>query len=60
MLARSLEDGFCSALSISGVAMSPIRIDNDLLPTMVFAVHLTRLNKPAGWLVGERGSGELA
>ncbi len=42
-----------SALSISGVTMSPIRVDSDLLPTTVFAVHLTQLNKPAGWLVGE-------
>ena len=42
-----------SALSISGVTMSPIRVDNDLLPTTVFAVHLTQLNQPAGWLVGE-------
>ena len=42
-----------STLSISGVTMSPIRIDNDLLPTTVFAIHLTRLNQPAGWLVGE-------
>jgi two-component system NtrC family sensor kinase len=42
-----------SALSISGVTMSPIRIDNDLLPTTVFAIHLKRLNQPAGWLVGE-------
>jgi signal transduction histidine kinase len=42
-----------SLLTIGGVAMSPIRIDNDLLPTTVFAVHLTRLNQPAGWLVGE-------
>jgi HAMP domain-containing protein len=42
-----------SALSISGVTMSPIRVDNDLLPTTVFAVHLKRLNQPAGWLVGE-------
>src|SRR5580700_4574201 len=32
------------ALSISGVTMSPIRVDNDLLPTTVFAVHLTQLN----------------
>jgi signal transduction histidine kinase len=37
----------------SGVAMSPIRVDDDLLPTTVFAVHLTRLNQPSGWLVGE-------
>ena len=33
--------------------MSPIRVDEDLLPTTVFAIHLTRLNQPAGWLVGE-------
>jgi two-component system NtrC family sensor kinase len=42
-----------SALSIGGVTMSPIRVDSDLLPTTVFAVHLTQLNKPAGWLIGE-------
>ena len=33
--------------------MSPIRVDKDLLPTTVFAIHLTRLNQPAGWLAGE-------
>ena len=33
--------------------MSPIRVDEDLLPTATFAIHLTRLNQPAGWLVGE-------
>ena len=42
-----------SPLLIDGVAMSPIRIDQDLLPTSIFAIHLTRLNQPAGWLVGE-------
>jgi signal transduction histidine kinase len=40
-------------LPIGGVTMSPIRIDEDLLPTSVFAIHLTRLNQAAGWLVGE-------
>src|SRR6266550_3893986 len=40
-------------LTINGVSMSPIRVDEDLLPTSVFAAHLTHLNKPAGWLVGE-------
>jgi signal transduction histidine kinase len=40
-------------LTFSGVAMSPIRVDDDLLPTATFAIHLTRLNQPAGWLVGE-------
>jgi two-component system NtrC family sensor kinase len=33
--------------------MSPIRVDQDLLPTTTFAIHLMRLNQPAGWLVGE-------
>ncbi len=42
-----------SLLAINGVIMSPIRVDKDLLPTTVFAIHLTRLNQPAGWLVGE-------
>jgi signal transduction histidine kinase len=40
-------------LTIDGVGMSPIRVDDDLLPTSVFAVHLTRLKQPDGWLVGE-------
>jgi signal transduction histidine kinase len=38
---------------VEGVTMSPIRVDEDLLPTSVFAIHLTRLNQPAGWLAGE-------
>ena len=42
-----------SALLINGVAMSPIRVDEDLLPTTTFALHMTRLNQPSGWLVGE-------
>ena len=41
------------ALTVDGVDMSPITIDNDLLPTAVFGVHLTRLSQPAGWLTGE-------
>src|SRR3989449_11160523 len=40
-------------LMLSGVAMSPIRVDDDLLPTTTFAIHLTRLCESAGWLVGE-------
>jgi signal transduction histidine kinase len=42
-----------ASLAIEGVTMSPMRVDEDLLPTSVFAIHLTRLNKPAGWLAGE-------
>ena len=40
-------------LTINGVSMSPIRVDEDLLPTSVFAIRLTRLSQPAGWLAGE-------
>ena len=38
---------------IDGVTMSPIRVDEDQLPTSVFAIHLKHLNQPSGWLVGE-------
>jgi signal transduction histidine kinase len=38
---------------VDGVTMSPIKVDDDLLPTSVFAIRLTRLNQPAGWLAGE-------
>jgi signal transduction histidine kinase len=41
------------APTINGVSMSPIRVDDDQLPTTLFARHLTHLNAPAGWLVGE-------
>jgi signal transduction histidine kinase len=40
-------------LNLGGVAMSPIRVDEDLLPTATFALPLKRLNQPSGWLVGE-------
>src|SRR5437762_14201663 len=40
-------------LTVNGVMMSPIRVDEDLLPTTAFALHLTHLNQPSGWLVGE-------
>jgi signal transduction histidine kinase len=39
--------------TLGGVIMSPIRLDQDGLPTATFAVHLTHLNQPAGWLAGE-------
>jgi len=42
-----------AAVTIDGVAMSPIRVDDDLLPTAAFAVHLRHLNQPSGWLAGE-------
>ena len=40
-------------LTVNGVMMSPIRVDEDLLPTTTFALHLTRLGQPSGWVVGE-------
>ena len=39
--------------TLSGVQMSAIHVDEDQLPTAVFSIHLTRLNQPDGWLVGE-------
>src|ERR1051325_319038 len=35
------------------VSMSGIRVDEDLLPTTLFAIHMMRLGEPAGWLVGQ-------
>ena len=31
----------------------PTLMDYDNIPTAIFAIHLTRLGEPAGWLVGE-------
>lgn len=42
-----------STLSLNGALMAPVQFDEDQLPTMMFAVHLRRLNEPAGWLVGQ-------
>ena len=42
-----------ASLVVDGVAMSPIRVDEDLLPTAVFGIQLTQLAQPAGWLTGE-------
>ena len=38
---------------VDNVAMSGIRVDEDLLPTTLFAIHLMRFGEPAGWLVGQ-------
>ena len=35
------------------VTMSPIKVDEDLLPTTLLAIKVTKANRPAGWLVGE-------
>jgi signal transduction histidine kinase len=42
-----------AALTLDGVSISPLHVDQDLLPTSIFAIHLMRLNRPAGWLVGD-------
>ncbi|MBI4487284.1 MAG: sensor histidine kinase, partial [Acidobacteria bacterium] len=42
-----------AALTVDDVAMSPIHVDADLLPTALFAVRQKRLNQPSGWLVGQ-------
>jgi len=41
------------AVTLDGVAMSTLRLDDEGLPTALFAVRLKHLNQPAGWLVGE-------
>jgi signal transduction histidine kinase len=38
---------------VDNVSMSPIRVDQDLLPTALFAIHMMRLGEPTGWLVGQ-------
>ena len=48
-----------AALTIDGVSMSPIRVDEDMLPTSTFAIPLTHLNQPAGWLAGELNLEEM-
>jgi signal transduction histidine kinase len=39
--------------------MTPLRVDEDLLPTSIFAVPLMRLDQPSGWLVGELNLEEM-
>jgi len=38
---------------VDGVTMSGIRVDEDLLPTTLFSIHMMRLGEPVGWLVGQ-------
>lgn len=38
---------------VEGVAMSPLRLDAEQLPTTQFSIHLRRLGRPSGWLLGE-------
>jgi len=39
--------------TLDGVGMSAIHVDEDMLPTAVFSIHLATLGQPDGWLVGE-------
>ncbi len=45
--------------SILGVSMSPVIVDDDLLPTSVVAVPFGRQHMRSGWLVGEFSIEEL-
>lgn len=47
------------AATFDGVAMSAIHVDDDMLPTSVFALRLTRLGRPVGWLVAELSLEEM-
>src|SRR5215471_4286094 len=38
---------------VDNVSMSGISVDEDLLPTTLFTIHLMRLGEPTGWLVGQ-------
>ncbi len=38
---------------VDDVAMSDVHVDEDLLPTALFAIHLKHLGVPSGWLVGQ-------
>jgi len=45
--------GTSDARDVSGVRMSPVFVDGDMLPTMLVSVPLGRERTRAGWLVGE-------
>lgn len=47
------------AAELDGVRMSPVFVDNDLLPTTLVAAHIGRAGRDAGWLVGEFSIEEL-
>ena len=38
---------------VDDVEMTNVRVDEDLLPTTLFAIHLKRLGEPIGWLIGQ-------
>ncbi len=37
----------------NGITMSPMSVDDDLLPTSVVGIRLTHAGRPSGWLAGE-------
>lgn len=41
------------ALEIGRVSMSPMTVDDDLLPTAQLTTAVTKLNQPIGWLIGQ-------
>jgi signal transduction histidine kinase len=48
-----------NAAELYGVRMSPVFVDNDLLPTALVAAPVGRAGRRAGWLVGEFSIEEL-
>ncbi|MEQ1728085.1 MAG: sensor histidine kinase, partial [Vicinamibacterales bacterium] len=46
-------------LSVGGVSMSSIHLDEDLLPTSLFSMPLSEVGRPAGWLVAELSLEEI-
>jgi len=48
-----------NAAELYGVRMSPVFVDNDLLPTALVAAPVGRAGREAGWLVGEFSIEEL-
>jgi len=47
------------AVELYGVRMSPVFVDNDMLPTALVAAPLGHAERQAGWLVGEFSIEEL-
>jgi signal transduction histidine kinase len=47
------------AISVSGVYVAPVRVDDDLLPTTTISVRIEPSESEAGWVVGEISLEEL-
>jgi signal transduction histidine kinase len=45
--------------SVSGIYVSPVRMDNDLLPTTAISVRIASADNESGWVVGEISLEEL-